>query len=385
MDIGALICYSFTCAGFFLLAFIAFFNPVKINITANRWFGVFLFSLGCLVLNAIIFQFGDAAKYSRLIAFNELSRFAMAPALYLSVAHFTSPDKTFNKKNYLHFIPFAIFFVLVAPSIFGPAIHFLPRKMPGVVGPILSQLVFLSVKVQLILYWILSYYRLNQHQKNIRLINSTIKPINLNWLKYLLLGIVFMILLWLNELFLHVGFVSILAPYGYVAGVFFISYFLLAQKEIYPFEDAVLADIDLIINNDTTVKYAKQRLTDEQLAQLKTQVILLMEEEKLYLDNELSLPQLAKKMAISSHDLSYVLNQGFNKKFFQFVNAYRVEQAKQLMLSDKHKHLNLLGIAYSSGFNSKTTFNISFKKETDLSPTQFIQQVKNSRTTPAMR
>src|ERR1700754_709693 len=77
------ICYSFTCAGFFLLAFIAFFNPVKVNLTANKWFGIFLFSLGCMVLNAIIYQFGSPEKYSGLIAFNELSRFLMAPALYL--------------------------------------------------------------------------------------------------------------------------------------------------------------------------------------------------------------------------------------------------------------------------------------------------------------
>ena len=381
----AFICYGFTCAGFFLLAFIAFFNPVKVNLTANKWFGIFLFSLGCMVLNAIIYQFGSPEKYSGLIAFNELSRFLMAPALYLSVVHFTSPDKAFKKTDYLHFIPFALFFVYMAPAMFGANVSLSANNTPEIFHTVLPQLVFYSVKVQLLIYWLLAYYRLNRHQENIRLINSTIKPIDLNWLKYLLLGIVCMILLWFNELFFKIPFISAFAPFGYVIGVLFISYFLLAQKEIYPFEEAELGDISAIIISGTEAPDIKQRLTNEQLSTLQGRLVLLMESEKIYLDNELSLPQLAKIMDVSSHDLSYVLNQGFNKNFFQFVNSYRVQEAKQLMLSDKYKHLNLLGIAYSSGFNSKTTFNISFKKETGLSPTQFIQQPKERHTPPALQ
>ena len=382
----ALICYSFTCAGFFLLAFIAFFNPVKVNIVANKWFGVFLFSLGCMLLNAIIYQFGKPENYTKLLAFNELSRFAMAPALYLSVVYFTSPDKAFKKRDYFHFIPFAVFLLFIVPGLFGERINILSGNLPGIVSAVLSQLAFFSVKIQLVVYWLLSFYRLRQHQKNIRLINSTIKPIDLSWLKYLLLGIVGMIILWLNELFFRISVLSAFAPLGYATGVLLISYFLLAQKEIYPFEEAELNDISLIINNtEEEAREVKQRLTDDQLITLKARLIFLMENEKIYLDNELNLPQLAKRMGVSSHDLSYLLNKGFNKNFFQFVNAYRVSEAKQLMQSDSHKHLNLLGIAYSSGFNSKTTFNISFKKETALSPTQFIQQLKEEHTPPSLQ
>ena len=370
-----LICYSFTCAAFFLVAFIAFFNPARVNIAANRWFGVFLFSIGCMLLNAIIYQFGDAAKYSALIAINELSRFAMAPSLYLSVFYFTSPDKAFHKTDYLHFIPFALFFFFTVPGLFGLSSHGHHNEQ-DVIGHILAQLVFLSVKIQLIVYWVLSYYKLNRHQKNIRLINSTTKPINLNWLNLVLIGIVCMIFLWFNELSFKIRFLSAFAPYGYVIGILFICYYLLAQKEIYPFEDAELEDITAVINSEVKVKEIKQRLADGELNAIKNRLVFLMDEEKIYLDNELNLPQLAKRLAVSSHDLSYALNRGFNKNFFEFVNAYRVAEAKKLMLSDKYKHLNILGIAYSSGFNSKTTFNISFKKETHLSPTQFIQQFK---------
>jgi len=82
-------------------------------------------------------------------------------------------------------------------------------------------------------------------------------------------------------------------------------------------------------------------------------------------------------MSVSVHDLSYLLNEGFGKNFFQFINSYRVAEAKRLMLSEKNRHLNLLGIAYSAGFNSKTTFNTAFKRETGMSPSMFVQQFKN--------
>jgi AraC-like DNA-binding protein len=163
---------------------------------------------------------------------------------------------------------------------------------------------------------------------------------------------------------------------GYLAGTLFIAYFLLAQKEIYPYEGTELNDIDLLIGESGKSFPVKQRFSSENLMHLKGRLTNLMDTERLFLDNELGLPELAKEMAISSHDLSYLLNEGFGVNFFQFINTYRVNEAKQLMLSGKNNHLNILGIAYNAGFNSKTTFNTAFKKETGLSPSQYIQQVK---------
>src|SRR5258708_3304805 len=100
-----------TCVNFFMLAFIAFLNPLRVNIVANRWLGVFLLSVGCMLINVIIDTLKVNGQYPRLVAFNELSRLALAPALYLSVLHYTSANKVFKKKEYLHFIPFSIFFI----------------------------------------------------------------------------------------------------------------------------------------------------------------------------------------------------------------------------------------------------------------------------------
>jgi AraC-like DNA-binding protein len=363
-----LILNNVTCVSFFLLALISFFNPAKLNITANKWFGLFMFSAGCMLLNAIIYQTGTEARYADVIIFNELSRFIIAPALYLSILHFASPDKVLKRREYLHFIPFALFFIFMAITVSGYSLF----HLPGLLNKVVALSVSVFVKVQLVVYWLLAWYALNRHQKNIRLINSNIGEVDLSWLRCLLLGIVFIIIVMFAGPILPMKWMKLFTPAAYLAGTLFTGYFLLAQKEVYPFEQPELEQIAEVIKPES--KPVKQRLTEKQSTQLKMQLEQLMQTEKVYLDNELSLPGLAKEMQISTHDLSYLLNDVIGISFFQFVNAYRVQEAKQLMLSEKHRHLNLLGIAYSAGFNSKTTFNTAFKKETGLSPSEFMKE-----------
>jgi AraC-like DNA-binding protein len=369
--------FNITCISFFLLGFISFLNPSKVNVVANRWFGVFLFSVGCLLVNRIIYDTHTNHEYVRLVAFDELSRLAIAPALYLSVLHFTSPDKVFKRVELLHFIPFFIFFIYMMPVVLVRHLYYSIEAMPALLKAVFMTIIFLSVKVQVVIYWILAYYRLNRHQNNVQLIASNTTGINLNWLKYLLLGVAFMIALGMCEVLFGLKNLSSYVGYGYLVATLLMCYHLLAQKEIYPFEQPELTAIEEVINNERHLKEEKARFTDSQAELLKNRLDLLMNSEKVFLNNDLNLPELARQMDSSPHDLSYLLNDVLGINFFQYVNSYRVEEAKQLLLSDKHRHLNILGIAYSAGFNSKTTFNTTFKKETGLSPSEFIKQARN--------
>ena len=377
-----LLLYNVICIGFFLFALVAFFNPIKVNMVANKWFSLFLFSVGCSLLNTIIDDAKAGESYKQLMAFNELSRFAMAPGLYLSILHFTLPNKTFKRWEYLHFIPFALFFCYMSPVAFipGGTTWGNPNSLPPLVRTIMGLMMFVVIKAQMLVYWILAWNKLRQHQHNIRLVNSNTAAVNLNWLKYLLLGIALMLLIWYSSVFFKIQLVITYAPFTYLACALVIFYFLLAQKEIYPFDEPALADIDLIIHEQKETDITRKRIPDQKTDMLKNKLEELMQNEKPYLNNELSLPQLAQEMAISTHELSFLLNDGFGMNFFQYINKYRVEEAKQLMLSEKYRHLNILGIAYSAGFNSKTTFNTTFKKETGLAPSQFIQQAKTQDT-----
>ncbi len=104
----------------------------------------------------------------------------------------------------------------------------------------------------------------------------------------------------------------------------------------------------------------------------KTKIETLIRSEKLYQNPELSLSEIAKKLESNSSIISKAINQGFGMNFNDFVNNYRVEAVKEMFKIGTHKKSTLLGIAYDCGFNSKATFNRAFKKNSGLSPKEYI-------------
>lgn len=99
----------------------------------------------------------------------------------------------------------------------------------------------------------------------------------------------------------------------------------------------------------------------------------LMKQDKVYLNPELNLADLAKMSKMTRGQVSEIVNSAFGKNFNDFVNEYRVEDIKKMFKADKHQHLSLLGIAQECGFNSKATFNRVFKKLTNHSPTEYLK------------
>jgi len=102
----------------------------------------------------------------------------------------------------------------------------------------------------------------------------------------------------------------------------------------------------------------------------------MMLDDKLFLEQELSLGETANKLGIHTHQLSKLLNTQLNKSFFEFVNEYRVDEFKRLATNPINKHISLLGLAMDSGFNSKATFNRFFKNSTGLTPSEFRDRNK---------
>jgi AraC-like DNA-binding protein len=98
-----------------------------------------------------------------------------------------------------------------------------------------------------------------------------------------------------------------------------------------------------------------------------------MQDEQPYLDPGLSLRGLADLVGIHPNKLSWLINQKMNKNFNEFVNHYRVEHFKRLAGDPDNAHISLIGLAYESGFNSKTVFNTYFKKETGRTPSAYLK------------
>ncbi len=122
-------------------------------------------------------------------------------------------------------------------------------------------------------------------------------------------------------------------------------------------------------------KYEKSGLTPSLSKELKEKLVYLFTEDKIYKENDISLDMVADKLNTTRHNASQIINEHFNVSFHEFVNMYRIREAKQLLLEDKSRRLNIINVAYEVGYNNKVTFNKAFKKDTQLTPTQYQKSV----------
>ena len=90
-----------------------------------------------------------------------------------------------------------------------------------------------------------------------------------------------------------------------------------------------------------------------------------------YLDSSLTIQNLAEQVKMPVKDLSVLINLFMNKHFFDFINEYRIEKAKEILRDPSQKDLTILEVLYEVGFNSKSSFSTSFKKYTGTTPTDF--------------
>lgn len=121
----------------------------------------------------------------------------------------------------------------------------------------------------------------------------------------------------------------------------------------------------------TEVKSQSSESIDESKVEMIELITNFMNDKEPYLDASLSLHDLSRQAKIPTRDLSLLINHHLNKHFFDFVNEYRIEKAKQLLTDPGKKEFTVLEILYDVGFNSKSSFNTAFKKHTGYTPTEY--------------
>lgn len=119
-------------------------------------------------------------------------------------------------------------------------------------------------------------------------------------------------------------------------------------------------------------KYLKTSLHDLDIEKIKRELEELMLVKKYYHDDEIYLDDVANELMINKNQLSRVLNEIYNKNFYQFINSYRILEAKDLIL--KHPERTILDIAYDVGFKSKSAFYKYFVDQTGLTPQEYRNQ-----------
>ncbi|PJZ71296.1 hypothetical protein CH373_01980 [Leptospira perolatii] len=123
-------------------------------------------------------------------------------------------------------------------------------------------------------------------------------------------------------------------------------------------------------------KYAKSRLGGLDPSELSEKLSLLMQKEKAFTDEDLTLPSLAQDLEISTHQLSEFLNMVLQTNFSDYINSWRVKEAESFLLEDPNR--SILSIAHASGFNSKSSFNQAFRKFTGITPSEYRKRKKGT-------
>ncbi|MBW8189852.1 helix-turn-helix domain-containing protein [Neiella marina] len=192
-------------------------------------------------------------------------------------------------------------------------------------------------------------------------------------------------LTWLRTLV--IGFVVVMAGDALLASIKVIGLYT-------PMEIALLSDIGVTIYHLTfllllaLLTYTIARLPLVEQVQLKSQpqpqesssykadhverIELHMRQHKPYLDSEITIDALAAALAISPKVLSVTLNHHFQKNFYEFINCYRIEDAKQALIEQPGK--TITDIFYEVGFNSKSVFYTFFKKSEGMTPSAYRKQ-----------
>lgn len=119
------------------------------------------------------------------------------------------------------------------------------------------------------------------------------------------------------------------------------------------------------------IKYANSSLNKTEAEQYYQKLQQIIENDKLYLDPELTLKKLSDLIGITSKQLSQIINQVNQINYSQYIAAYRVNEAKKMLTDDAYKNYKISSIAYECGFNSISSFNSAFKKLTNTTAQQY--------------
>lgn len=308
----------------------------------------------------------------------------LAPLIFFYIKSTITPDFKLRDVSKWHFTPVLVYvFVKVVILIYDANRDGFDEVQNGFLvvnleWKYLNPIVFLFKTLQMLLYLAFSFQLLFQFREKVKHFFANTYKLELNWLQnfmiaYSLLYLfnsvetvvneVIIDLSWTQEWWyyllsgiaiIYVGVKGYFTRLNELQSVEFASYKVPPSKnEIKP----------------------KNKIVSHQLEQRKETITAFFDQEKPYLNQELTLTGLAAMLNMSREELSDIINQGFDSRFNDFINGYRIEETKKMISDGKHKSYSLLGLAYEAGFNSKATFNRAFKKAESQSPSEYLESL----------
>lgn len=350
--------------------------------------------LAALVLVMAVVIFGAVMRTTHYeFIFPHLSRlhdpfvFLVGPLLFLYVRALARDERSLARRDWLHFLPFAACVAYLAPYYLSSRAYKLDYMTAEFWHPSLGYwyyvrsgllLVQFAVYLSLVVKLVVGYSRALRLKGEARA--SVSERAALFQMRFI--GIGFFVLFVVGALRYaldQTARTNLLVPLGASVLVYALGYLCLSRPQVLTGAgeatdapaDARRPEGETALESLPAKKYEKSTLTPERAERYLARLLRHMETEKPYVDGELTLPKLAERLSIPAPHLSQTINERLRQNFFDFVNTYRVEEAKRRLLDPSRQHYSVLAIAEEVGFNSKSSFNAVFKKHVQMTPSEF--------------
>jgi AraC-like DNA-binding protein len=366
------------------------------GVSQSRKSDLFLaFILAITCLHEIVYTIGfmdwyDTFRTTKINYFLFDWSFALAPLIYFYVKSFINSDFQFRRKDWWHFMPIAIYVVFKAfiwiydSNQAGFDLVQNGELMQNVEFKFTNPITFVLGIIQMVLYLNFSFQLLFQNQDKLK------RNKNFNWLAIFVGVFTIQILYKVFQIVVNVSIVDLTWKQEWWLYLFSALMLVFVGVKGY-FQ--ILSNGNRLKNTNSstpTITFAEtvtlpepEKLITEistnsemHFERGKTELLRMMESEQLYLNPDLNLVELARKMEMNRAELSEIINAGLEKNFNDFINELRIEHFLINVNSEEFQHLSLLGIAFESGFKSKATFNRAFKKSKGCSPSAFLKSME---------
>lgn len=365
---------KFGLGSFFYLyvGLIGFFIAIVLNLrrktdrVANGLIGLFVFMHSFFLIHTTLYLSNYTFYYPHTQNMSTFLSFMYGPVLYFYFKRITE-NYTFKKTDLIHLLP-TLGFIIVFMPIYSLSADEKLKVMLGVgqyePHPYLNYVATIKV-LSLMIY---GYFTLRLYRKSAKKSSKTLpKKIKLQRTIMIIHSVYAISYLLYAINIMSIGFQGIVFVIQFFAMsclVLYVGYIAYANPQV------LVGTIQEI--KKQVVKYKNSGLTASFSTELKEELVRLLEVEKVYRQNSIKLETIADRLGTTRHNASQVINEHFGLNFFELINKYRVEEAMELLRSNE-ENLNIIDIAYEVGYNNKVTFNKSFKRFSNLTPSQFMK------------
>ncbi|HWN08340.1 MAG TPA: helix-turn-helix domain-containing protein [Pyrinomonadaceae bacterium] len=343
-----------------LLLSLALLSARSDNKAANRLLAALTFTISILVSGAVLLTSDYVFHFPHLSRLHQPFAFLAGPLLFLYIRTLTSPERKLEKRDLLHFIPFVLCSAVLLPCYFQSGVGKIRVLSFEYIGQ-LDQWYYLRSALfvtQLLIYLVLIALTIIRYSRNVKEQKSARNEAVLFEIRFFVIAVS---LLWV-AIILRLAIQTIpnlLVPLGASLLVYGLGYLKMRRPELNENDDAAAK------------KYEKSQLTPERSERYLNKLLQFMEKESPFTDGDLTISKLADRLSIPASHLSQTINERLSKSFPDFINSYRIEEAKKRLLDPARKHYTVLAIAEEVGFNSKSSFNDVFKRHVKMTPTEF--------------